>query len=158
MKRYVVIVAVVAAVVGVGWYTALGQAQRSGVRRGGMMPGGMMNQAGQQQNMMQNDQGMMPMAGMHAMMGQGMAHAMAQTSLVATSDGGVVLWAGGKLIKYDSDLRLVREVEVQVDYKAMQQHMQQMMDNLGMGPRMMQRSGGMMRGSNQDSDRSSPSP
>ncbi len=33
-------------------------------------------------------------------------------SLVATSDGGVVVLAGPKLIKYDKDLNLVKEVEM----------------------------------------------
>ena len=40
---------------------------------------------------------------------------MHQQSLVATSDGGVVVLSGGKLMKYDSSLNLVKEVEMKMD-------------------------------------------
>ena len=43
------------------------------------------------------------------MMGMGM---MQRDSVVATSDGGVVLMQGPRLIKYDKDLNLVKEVEI----------------------------------------------
>lgn len=33
-------------------------------------------------------------------------------SLVATSDGGIVVLAGPKLLKYDKDLNLIKEVEI----------------------------------------------
>ncbi len=46
--------------------------------------------------------------GMHAM---GMRPKMGAKNMVATSDGGVVIMVGGKIIKYDKDLNLVKEVE-----------------------------------------------
>jgi hypothetical protein len=46
---------------------------------------------------------------MKGMMGGGMMH---QASMVASSDGGVIVLTGGKLAKYDKDLNLVKEVEI----------------------------------------------
>ncbi len=133
MKRYLMIAGVVCAVLAGGSYMAFAQQDR-----GGMMGGGMMNRGGSQQGMMGNSRNMMPM--MRGMMAQRMANSMTQEALVATSDGGVVVLAGGKLMKYDSALNLVKEVEVKVDYKGMQQRMEKMMESMPM----MQ--GGMMRG------------
>jgi hypothetical protein len=159
MKRYLMIAIIVSVIAVAGSYMAFGQ-QRSGMMGGGMMRGGMMNRGDQQQGMMGNDdgmmgnnRGMMPMAGMPAMMAQSMMH----EGLVATTDGGIVVWAGGKLMKYDSGLNLVREIELQVDYSAMQKKMQKMMENMPMDSQMMQRRGGMMGSSNQDSSGSSTS-
>lgn len=45
----------------------------------------------------------------HKMMGMGM---MQRDTLIATSDGGIVLQSGPRLIKYDKDLNLVKEVEI----------------------------------------------
>ena len=39
-------------------------------------------------------------------------HGMMMKSVVATSDGGVVVVAGHKITKYDKDLNLVKEVEM----------------------------------------------
>jgi len=35
-----------------------------------------------------------------------------QKQMVAANDGGVIVLAGNKLLKYDKDLNLVKEVEV----------------------------------------------
>lgn len=35
--------------------------------------------------------------------------------MVATQDGGVIVMAGNKLLKYDKDLKLVKEVYVKTD-------------------------------------------
>ena len=48
------------------------------------------------------------MKGMHGMM---MKHAM-NPSMAATSDGGVVVMAGGTLTKYDKNLNMVKEVKL----------------------------------------------
>ena len=48
--------------------------------------------------------------GMGMMEGKGMMHQ--QPTVVATSDGGVVVLQGPKLAKYDADLNLVNEVEL----------------------------------------------
>lgn len=42
---------------------------------------------------------------------------MMQQSMVATSDGGVVIRAGDKLVKYDKNLNVVKEAEVTIDKK-----------------------------------------
>jgi hypothetical protein len=72
-----------------------------------------------------------PMAGkpmpmmcpMHMMMCQGVM----QKDIVAASDGGAIVMVDNKLLKYDKDLNLVKEVELKIDMKAMQEKMQTMM-------------------------------
>lgn len=61
-----------------------------------------------------------------------MCKAMMEKSLIATSDGGVILMAGGKLTKFDKDLNKVKEVEVQMEIEAMQNKMKSMMKNCPM--------------------------
>jgi len=53
----------------------------------------------------------MPMPGMGAMM--------AKTQMVATDEGGVIVLAGNKLMKYDADLNLVKEAEVKMPMPSM---------------------------------------
>lgn len=52
---------------------------------------------------------------------------MMDRSIVATTDGGVVVLAGNKITKYDRDLNVVKEAEVKVDMDAMQKDMAAMM-------------------------------
>ncbi len=65
---------------------------------GGMMGKGMM------------DGKMMGMMGMCSMM---------HPTIVATSDGGVVILIGNKLTKYDKNLNVVKEVEIKMDMEGM---------------------------------------
>jgi hypothetical protein len=46
--------------------------------------------------------------------------------LIATQDGGVVLMMGHKLIKYDAQLNVVKEVEIKMDMEAMHKSMEEM--------------------------------
>jgi hypothetical protein len=154
-------VMVVAAVAAVGAYVAFG-GQSSGNADQGMMGGGMMGQGGGmmnrgegQQGMMGPDGGMMPMRGM---MAQSMAQSMSHDAMVATSDGGVVVWAGGKLMKYDGSLNLVKEIELKVDYEAMQQKMTKMMESMPMMRGMTPMRQNMMRGSGGNTGNSSTTP
>ncbi len=67
------------------------------------------------------------MTGMHPMSGM-----MVNSSMVATSDGGVVILIGNKLVKYDKKLKLVRETEVRVDWESwrkMREEHREMMKN-----------------------------
>ena len=66
------------------------------------------------------------MAGRHAKMG--MMGMMMNKSMVATADGGVIVMAGNKLLKYDKDLNLQKEVELKIDPAAMKAMMPGMMD------------------------------
>jgi hypothetical protein len=147
MRTYVMVMVAVA-VGAVGAYVALGGQSGDntdqGMMGGGMMGGGMMGG------------GMMPMRGM---MAQSMAESMSHDAMVATSDGGVVVWAGGKLMKYDSGLNLTKEIELKVDYEAMQQRMQKMMESMPMmrGGMMPMRQN-MMRGSGGNTGGSSTTP
>jgi hypothetical protein len=61
----------------------------------------------------------------HAMMEHGMKEhdkmkqGMMDKKIIATQDGGVVLWMGNKLVKFDKDLKQVGEAEVKMEMPAM---------------------------------------
>lgn len=74
--------------------------------RRGMMSG----QAGQQG--MQGMQGMMAGMDMCAKMMMG-------AQMISSDNGGVIILIGNKLLKYDKDLNLVREIEIAMDAEAM---------------------------------------
>jgi hypothetical protein len=82
-----------------------------------MMPGRMMDKGRMMQGHMVK-RGNMPGMMHPMMMGQ---------SLVATEDGGVVVMIGNKLQKYDKDLVLQKEVEIEVDMKGMWKAMKENM-------------------------------
>ena len=84
-------------------------------RRGGMRGGGMGGGMGRM--------GAGGGAGMGMMMPM---HGMVLTSAVATSGENVYVLVGNQLMKYDADLRLVKEVEVKVDYTKVRQMMEEM--------------------------------
>ena len=44
----------------------------------------------------------------------GMGRMMERTQMVATDEGGVIVLAGNKLLKYDADLNLIKEVDVKM--------------------------------------------
>jgi hypothetical protein len=52
--------------------------------------------------------------------------------VAATSDGGVVVVAAGKLIKYDAAFQKVNEVDLDVDWTAVNQKTSQTMRNCPM--------------------------
>ena len=101
------------------------------MKKGGeMMKGeGMMKEGMMGKGMQGGGMGMCPM---HGMMG-----GMMQKTVVPTSDGGVIIMLGNKLMKYDKDLNLVKEVEVKIDYEAMQKNMMKMCENCPMCKMMM---------------------
>ena len=69
----------------------------------------------------------MPQGGAGEMMG-GMSCggcAAMHAAVAATSDGGVIVAAGGKLIKYDAALKKVTEVDIDADWAGPQQKMPQ---------------------------------
>ena len=83
-------------------------------------------------DMMGDKTGMMD--GKSGMMGKGMMDgkrmgmcpmmkSMMERSVVATSDGGVVVAMGNKLTKYDKDLNVVKEAELKMDMEGMQKMM-----------------------------------
>jgi hypothetical protein len=49
-----------------------------------------------------------------------MCRMMMGKSLIATSDGGVVVLAGDKLMKFDKDLNLVKETKIKMDFEGME--------------------------------------
>jgi hypothetical protein len=128
MKRGIAIGAVVLLAV-IGSYSLLAQPQPSQPGQppmGGPMGRGMMQgQAGQ--------------GGMMCPMCAAMGGAMMQKTLAEVDDG-IIVAVGNRLIKYDDDLNKVKEVTIDVDVAAMQQTMQQMMQNCPMHQQMMQRS------------------
>ncbi len=55
-----------------------------------------------------------------------MMHTVMSKEMVGTEDGGVIVLIGNKLLKYDKNLDLKKEVEIQIDMKAMKKMMMQM--------------------------------
>ena len=116
MKRFAIVVALVL-VVALGSYAIFAQ------QSSGMMPGGSGGMMG----------GGTAGAGNGAMMGgMGCSGCGMQASVAATSDGGVVVVAAGKLIKYDAAFKKVSEVDLDVDWNAANQKTQQTMQNCPM--------------------------
>ena len=54
------------------------------------------------------------------------------SSMIETSDGGLVVLMGNKLMKYDKDLNMIKEAEIKIDWsswkKSMTEHRKMMMD------------------------------
>jgi len=96
------------------------------------------------QGMVTGKEQMMMMCPMHHMM----MGAMMGRSIVATEDGGIVVAAGEKLMKFDKDLNLVKEAQMPIDTEAMQNKMTRMMEKCPMCKGMMP-SGIMKSGSSQ---------
>lgn len=60
--------------------------------------------------------------GMHDMC-CGMMQSKMNKEMVATGDGGVIVMAGNKLLKYDKNLNLVKEAEIKMDMECMKKMM-----------------------------------
>ena len=73
-------------------------------------------------------------AGMHGMM----MKKMMEKQIVATSDGGAIVMTCNKLLKYDSQLNLVNEVEIKTDFDYLGKMMQEMKEKCAMHQNMMQ--------------------
>lgn len=75
--------------------------------------------------------------GMNPQMMMGMQkmreQAVKNREMIATSDGGVVIMIGNKLLKYDKELRLTAKGEVPVDTASMKKKMDMMKDKMGKG-------------------------
>ena len=120
-----------------------------------MMQGSMMDPEDMMQKDMMTQQG--KMMGKGKMMGMGsMCGMMMNKSLVATSDGSVVVLIGSKLQKYDKDLVLKKEVEIKLDMESMQKMMKRMMGKCPMRKKMMQE-GGMLRETTEESEETTKS-
>ncbi|MBF0484086.1 MAG: hypothetical protein HQL25_05210 [Candidatus Omnitrophica bacterium] len=65
-------------------------------------------------------------------MGGMMMESMMKKNIIATSDGGVIVMAGNKLMKYDKDLNLIKEVDIKIDMEAIKKDMKAMMENCPM--------------------------
>ncbi|MFC1623963.1 hypothetical protein ACFL28_01400 [Candidatus Omnitrophota bacterium] len=51
---------------------------------------------------------------------------MMEKEMVASGDGGVIVLVGNKLLKYDKDLNLVKEVEIKMDKEGMMKECMEM--------------------------------
>ncbi|OHB68271.1 MAG: hypothetical protein A2Y77_02180 [Planctomycetes bacterium RBG_13_62_9] len=126
MKKLIVPVVLIV-LIGVGSYAIFAKQPSDAPQRGmggGMMGRGMMQGGG-------------PMGGMNCPGCAAVCGAMMHESIAATSDGGVVMAVAGKLVKYDSSLKKVSETNIDIDWTAMHQRMQQMMQNCPMMQQMM---------------------
>lgn len=133
MRRLLILIALVL-VLGLGSYAIFAQQQDQspGPPQQGMMGRGM------GRGMMQGQGGMMMQGGMGCPACGAMCAGVMHQSVTATSDGGVVVSVAGKLIKYDSDLNRVREVNLNIDWTRVHQMAQQFMQNCPMQRGMMQ--------------------
>ena len=68
---------------------------------------------------------------------QGMTGMMAAKQMVAVKDGGVIVLTGNKLLKYDQDLNLIKEVEIKMDMKMMHENWQHMKEKCSKDKKMM---------------------
>jgi len=66
---------------------------------------------------------------------------MVMPQLAPTSDGGVVVAIGGKLVKYNSTLHKVGEVNIEIDWTEVQQRVEQIVQNCPMHRRFLQQYG-----------------
>jgi hypothetical protein len=65
--------------------------------------------------------------------------------MVATSDGGVVVAVGGRLIKYDVNLRRMAETPIMIDWTEVQRRVEQIIQNCPMNRRMMMQQRGQFQ-------------
>lgn len=85
---------------------------------------------GMMQQGMMHKKGMMKMCSMYKMM---------KAEMIATKDGGVIVMVGNKLLKYDRNLNLKKEVEIKIDTEGMQNMMKEMMEKCPMHKTMMRK-------------------
>ena len=96
------------------------------------------------------DKGSMMGGGMKGMMKHGMMMKMMEKSVVATSDGGVVVIMANKMSKYDKDMNLVKEVDLTTDMGGMKKMMGEMMEQCSMMDKSMKGKGMDMDGDDDD--------
>jgi hypothetical protein len=65
-----------------------------------------------------------------------MCSMMMKREVIATQDGGVIVMIGNKMLKYDKDLNLVKEVEVKMDVEGMHKMMMEMKEKCPMCKKM----------------------
>lgn len=121
MKRTMIMAVVVFAVAAGLFYVFAAKQNEGGMMGSGMMQGRMMDSNDMMKNKTWQNKEMMErreMMGMHTMSGM-----MYGASLAATEDGGALVLMGNKLIKYDKDLNLVKEVEIKIDWESMNKTM-----------------------------------
>ena len=106
---------VIFAVVVIGLFmttSVISFAQEKGSMMGKGMKGSMKGKA---------DEGMMGVCPMRSMM-----KTMMGKTMVATGDGGVIVMMCNKLMKFDKDLNLVKEVEIKMEMEGMAKMMKEM--------------------------------
>ena len=130
MKKSIILLTVIA-LAATGSYVVFAQRQMGGM---------MQKQDTGKMGMMMGEE-MMEMCPMH----MSMCQSMMSKQIVATQDGGVMAMVGNKLMKYDKDLKLVKETELKIDMEKMQQKMKEMMENCPMQKMMKQRMQGMQQ-------------
>jgi YHS domain-containing protein len=123
-------------VVGLAGYAVFAEQQKGQMGEGMMMP---------------KDEKICPMP--NCPMCTTMCKSMMEKKLVATEDGGIILMAGCKLIKFDKDLNKVKEVSIEIDPEEMKAKMQKMMKCCPMCL-MMKKHEGMMLMKNADDSNS----
>ena len=138
MKRSLMVAVAVVSVALVGSYVVFAQPQGQTAPQTqgggpGMMQGGQGGMMGQPQGPQRMGPGMMRGRMMDHMQGCPMCEAMMGSmmlkTMTPTQDGGVIVAFGNKLMRYDSQLNLMKETEMKVDASQMYGDMQKMMEN-----------------------------
>ena len=70
-----------------------------------------------------------PAISMDLMQNMMVMQAMKERSIVATSEGGMVVIIGNQMVKYDKDLNVVKEAELKIDLDKLRQNMMKMIPN-----------------------------
>jgi hypothetical protein len=115
---------------------------KTDVAKPATMPAGVHHKQG-----MKHQGKMMPLCPMH----QNMMGSMFSKAIVSAQDGGVFLLAGDKLIKYDKDLNVVKEVTIDMDMEGIQKKMEKIIEecpvrkDLMHSEEMMHEDGSMMK-------------
>ena len=86
------------------------------------------------------------------MMGMHMMKIMMEKSVVATSDGGIVIVAVNKITKYDKNLNVINEAEIKMDMEAMEKNMKEMMEKCPMMKGEMKNMGSEMKETGKNSN------
>lgn len=93
----------------------------------------MTGQGNMQEEKMEKMHGMGDKMMMHHMMMMGMMMMMSHKTMLPIKDGFVVMM-DGKIMKYDNNLNLVKEVEIKMDMNEMKMKMKDMMDMMKQMP------------------------
>ena len=125
MKKMMFLVLIVALFVGVpSGYSLFEKNTGDSSKQGKNMP-----PAGMERGGVGGSTAARPAISMDLMQNMMVMQAMKERSIVATSEGGMVVIVGNQMVKYDKDLNVVKEAELKIDLDKLRQNMMKMIPN-----------------------------